>query len=103
VQVDMDNTRENTTAMDIFTVIATLLVIGLPVYGYFKLKPDRIFNLDKTSQEVDESTQDNEPIDDTATVIDDDEEDEVIEPLEITGYTEKLVEIDGQWAYILAD
>jgi hypothetical protein len=102
VQVDMDKTRENTTAMDIFTVIATLLVIGLPVYGYFKLKPDRIFNLDKTSQEVDESTQDNEPTDDIAIVIDDEEEEEVIEPLEITGYTEELVEIDGQWAYILA-
>jgi hypothetical protein len=102
VQVDMDNTRENTTAIDIFTVIATLLVIGLPVYGYFKLKPDRIFNLEKTSQEVDESTQDNEPVDEIPTVIDDEEEEEVKEPLEITGYTEELVEIDGQWAYILA-
>jgi hypothetical protein len=105
VQVDRDNTRENTTAIDIFTVIATLLVIGLPVYGYFKLKPDRIFNLEKTSQEVDESTQDNEPVDEIPTVIDDEEEEEeeeVKEPLEITGYTEELVEIDGQWAYILA-
>ena len=96
----MNNTRENTTAIDIFTVIATLLVIGLPVYGYFKLKPDRIFNLDQTSEEVETPTEDDTPIVDE--IDEEEEEQEVIEPLEITGYTEELVEIDGQWAYILA-
>jgi dipeptidyl aminopeptidase/acylaminoacyl peptidase len=98
----MNNTKENTTAIDIFTVIATLLVIGLPVYGYFKLKPDRIFNLEKTLEEVDNSTENDEPIDEKPPVVDDEEEEEAIKPLEITGYTEELVEIDGQWAYILA-
>lgn len=98
----MNNTKENTTAIDIFTVIATLLVIGLPVYGYFKLKPDRIFNLEKTLEEVDNSTENDEPIDEKPPVVDDEEEEQIIQPLEITGYTEELVEIDGQWAYILA-
>lgn len=96
----MNNTRENTTAIDIFTVIATLLVIGLPVYGYFKLKPDRIFNLDQTSKEAESPTEDDAPIVDE--IDEEEEKQEIIEPLEITGYTEELVEIDGQWAYILA-
>jgi len=88
VQIDIDKDHKNTTAMDIFTVVAILLIVGIPVYGYFKLKPDRIFNMDTPLKEtVDESAQ---------------EEDEEKEPVVITGYTEELVEIEGQWAYILS-
>jgi predicted peptidase len=78
----MDQTRENTTAIDIFTVIAILLIVGLPVYGYFKLKPDRIFHVKETPTEESSPEEKAEP------------------PLVITGYTQELVEIDGQWAYI---
>ena len=88
MQIDIDKDHKNTTAMDIFTVVAILLIVGIPVYGYFKLKPDRIFNMDTPLKEtVDESAQ---------------EEDEEKEPVVITGYTEELVEIEGQWAYILS-
>ena len=81
MQIDIDKDHKNTTAMDIFTV-------GIPVYGYFKLKPDRIFNMDTPPKEaVDESAQ---------------EEEKEKEPVVITGYTEELVEIEGQWAYILS-
>ena len=95
IQIDMDERRENTTAIDIFTVIATLLIIGLPVYGYFKLKPDRIFNMDETSSKVDEAISEEDTIPEEI-------EDKQPPPIVITGYTEELVEIDGQWAYILA-
>jgi dipeptidyl aminopeptidase/acylaminoacyl peptidase len=90
VQIDVDKTRENSTAIDVFTVIAMLLIIGIPIYGYFKLKPDNLFNIDdqpeETQQNLNEKT--NERID------------EEKKPIEITGYAEELVEIEGQWAYI---
>lgn len=97
VQVDIKDTKENSTAMDIFTVFAILLIIGIPVYGYFKLKPDRIFNMDN-------EVEDNDVIADDEEVIPQEEEPEKEseEPVVITGYTEELVEIEGQWAYILA-
>jgi dipeptidyl aminopeptidase/acylaminoacyl peptidase len=67
-----------------------LLIIGIPIYGYFKLKPDNLFNIDdqpeETQQNLNEKT--NERID------------EEKKPIEITGYEEELVEIEGQWAYI---
>jgi hypothetical protein len=97
VQVDMKDTKENSTAMDIFTVFAILLIIGIPLYGYFKLKPDRIFNMGTDVQENDVITDDEQVI-----PKDTEPEEEKEDPVVITGYTEELVEIDGQWAYILA-
>lgn len=97
VQVDMKDTKENSTAMDIFTVFAILLIIGIPLYGYFKLKPDRIFNMGTDVQENDVITDDEQVI-----PKDTEPEEETENPVVITGYTEELVEIDGQWAYILA-
>jgi dipeptidyl aminopeptidase/acylaminoacyl peptidase len=92
----MDKTRENSTAIDVFTVIAMLLIIGIPIYGYFKLKPDKIFNIDdkteETEQNFNDSTSVNEEINE--------EVEEEKKPIEITGYAEELVEIEGQWAYI---
>lgn len=84
----MDDAKKDTTAMDIFTVVAILLIIGIPIYGYFKLKPDRIFNMNTQPPKVD-----NKLVEDI---------EEVEEPIVITGYTEELVEIEGQWPYILA-
>jgi predicted esterase len=88
MQIGMDQGRENSTAMDIFTVVAILLIIGIPVYGYFKLKPDRIFNI---GTEVEEEE---------VIIPKEEETDEDDTPIVITGYTEELVEIEGQWAYI---
>ena len=88
MQIDIDQGRESSTAIDIFTVVAILLIIGIPVYSYFKLKPDRIFDLGTEVEEEDITIpqEENEIQEDT--------------PIVITGYTEELVEIDGQWAYI---
>jgi hypothetical protein len=83
--------------MDIFTVIAILLIIGIPVYGYFKLKPDRIFDMETTPKEEDLIVDD-----ETVIPINEEPEEDSTEPVEITGYTEELVEIEGQWAYILS-
>jgi dipeptidyl aminopeptidase/acylaminoacyl peptidase len=92
----MDKTRENSTAIDVFTVIAMLLIIGMPIYGYFKLKPDKIFNIDdkteETEQNFNDSTSVNEEINEGI--------EEEKKSIEITGYEEELVEIEGQWAYI---
>jgi dipeptidyl aminopeptidase/acylaminoacyl peptidase len=92
----MDKTRENSTAIDVFTVIAMLLIIGIPIYGYFKLKPDKIFNIDdkteETEQNFNDSTSVNEEINEGI--------EEEKKSIEITGYEEELVEIEGQWAYI---
>ncbi|MDD3474614.1 MAG: alpha/beta hydrolase [Candidatus Dojkabacteria bacterium] len=88
MQIDVDSTKENSTAMNIFTVLAILLIIGIPVYGYFKLKPDSLFQNITDSEEQEEIIQEEEVVDEIDYTI--------------TGYTEKLVEIDGQWAYILA-
>jgi predicted peptidase len=85
----MDENQKNTTAMNIFTVVAILLIVGIPIYGYFKLKPDRIFNMNAQPRKVD-----NKPVKE--------EEEKEEKPILITGYTEELVEIGGQWAYILA-
>lgn len=87
----MDHTKENSTAMDIFTVFAILLIVGIPIYGYFKLKPDSIFSdtQDSQEQEVEQNDTSNEKVADEVDYT-------------ITGYTEELVEIDGQWAYILS-
>jgi len=86
----MDKTRENSTAIDIFTVIAMLLIIGIPIYGYFKLKPDNLFNIDDQPEETQQNL--NEKTDEKI--------DEEKEPIKITGYEEELIEIEGQWAYI---
>jgi hypothetical protein len=93
----MKETKESSTAMDIFTVIAILLIIGIPVYGYFKLKPDRIFDMETTPKEEDLIVDD-----ETVIPINEEPEEDSTEPVEITGYTEELVEIEGQWAYILS-
>jgi dipeptidyl aminopeptidase/acylaminoacyl peptidase len=86
----MDKTRENSTAIDVFTVIAMLLIIGIPIYGYFKLKPDNLFNIDDQPEETQQNL--NEKTDEKIN--------EEKKPVEITGYEEELVEIEGQWAYI---
>jgi len=93
VQIDIDRTNENSTAMDVFTVLAILLIIGIPIYGYFKLKPNSILptttdSQEKTNDIEQESTPQKELTEETDYTI--------------TGYTQELVEIDGQWAYILA-
>jgi hypothetical protein len=94
----MNQKKENSTAMDIFTVIAILLIIGIPIYGYFKLKPDRVFDIGQEPERVD--------IDSEQKEVEDEKEDkteevaEKDEPVVITGYSEELVEIEGQWAYI---
>ncbi len=93
MQVDIDEIQQKSTAVDVFPVIAILLIIGIPIYGYFKLKPDRIFDEEEESQEETESPKEQEVISDNVEDIED-------EPIEITGYTDELVEIDGQWAYI---
>jgi hypothetical protein len=93
----MKETKESSTAMDIFTVIAILLIIGIPVYGYFKLKPDRIFDMDTTPKDEGLIADD-----ETVIPINEEPEEDSTEPVQITGYTEELVEIDGQWAYILS-
>jgi dipeptidyl aminopeptidase/acylaminoacyl peptidase len=90
VQIDVDKTRENSTAIDVFTVIAMLLIIGIPIYGYFKLKPDNLFNIDDQPEETQQNL--NEKTDEKIN--------EEKKPVEITGYEEELVEIEGQWAYI---
>jgi dipeptidyl aminopeptidase/acylaminoacyl peptidase len=73
-----------------------LLIIGMPIYGYFKLKPDKIFNIDdkteETEQNFNDSTSVNEEINEGI--------EEEKKSIEITGYEEELVEIEGQWAYI---
>jgi predicted esterase len=91
--VDIDEIQQKSTAVDVFTVVAILLIIGIPIYGYFKLKPDRIFDEEEEIQEKTESPKEQEVISDNVEEIED-------EPVVITGYTDELVEIDGQWAYI---
>lgn len=91
MQIDVDNKRESSTAITIFTVIAVLLIFGLPIYSYFKLKPSNLFN-----QEVDR-----EESEDIVGGEDIRENTEVI-PIQGSGYVEELVEIEGQWAYIVA-
>ena len=89
MQIDRDSTKENSTAMDVFTVLAILLIIGIPIYGYFKLKPDFLFSQTTNSDDIEQEEASNE---------------EVVDEIDytITGYTEELVEIDEQWTYILA-
>jgi hypothetical protein len=86
----MDSTKENSTVTNIFTILAILLIIGIPIYGYFKLKPDSVI--------PNSDTQTDDPVDENV------QQDDVVEEVDytITNYTEELVEIDGQWAYILA-
>jgi predicted peptidase len=96
----MNQTSENSTAMDVFTVIAILLIIGIPIYGYFKLKPDRIFDMTNQPEEVgQEDTDISNPQDISGEENERDQADDT-ESVEITGYEEELVEIEGQWAYI---
>ena len=86
----MENTKDNSTVTNIFTILAILLIIGIPIYGYFKLKPDSVI--------PNSDTQTDDPVDENV------QQDDVVEEVDytITNYTEELVEIDGQWAYILA-
>lgn len=94
MQIDIEKNNKNPTAIDFFTLIAIFLILGIPVYGYFKLKPDRIFNMDSKSQEE-------ETIGDIQEEIPKPEEtNPEPNPIVITGYTEELVNIEGQWAYI---
>jgi hypothetical protein len=92
--MDIEQIEEKSTAVDVFTVIAIFLIIGIPIYGYFKLKPDRIFDENQEIQEETETPDDQEVISEDVDEVED-------EPVEITGYTDELVEIDGQWAYII--
>ena len=92
--MDIDQIQEKSTAVDVFTVIAILLIVGIPIYGYFKLKPDRIFDDEQKTEKATETPDEQE-------VIPEDVEEIENEPVKITGYTDELVEIDGQWAYIV--
>jgi dipeptidyl aminopeptidase/acylaminoacyl peptidase len=96
----MNQTSENSTAMDVFTVIAILLIIGIPIYGYFKLKPDRIFDMTNQPEEVDQEDTDISNPKDTKEEENEEDQNGDTQPIEITGYEEELVEIEGQWAYI---
>jgi dipeptidyl aminopeptidase/acylaminoacyl peptidase len=96
----MNQTSENSTAMDVFTVIAILLIIGIPIYGYFKLKPDRIFDITNQPEEVDQEDTDISNPKDTKEEENEEDQNGDTQPIEITGYEEELVEIEGQWAYI---
>jgi fermentation-respiration switch protein FrsA (DUF1100 family) len=89
----MNETRKDSTAINIFTVIAILLIIGIPIYGYFKLKPDRIFDIEDNQPEVVDTT-----TEDSITESHEEKKEQKV----ITGYTRELVEIDDQWTYILA-
>jgi hypothetical protein len=88
----MENTKDNSTVTNIFTLLAIFLIIGIPIYGYFKLKPDSLITEEIENYQQDENIQDNINQEDVFEEID----------YTITGYTEELVEVDGQWAYILA-
>jgi dipeptidyl aminopeptidase/acylaminoacyl peptidase len=96
----MNQTSENSTAMDVFTVIAILLIIGIPIYGYFKLKPDRIFDMTNQPEEVDQEDTDISNPKDTKEEENEEDQNGDTQPIEITGYEEELIEIEGQWAYI---
>lgn len=86
--------------MDVFTVIAILLIIGIPIYGYFKLKPDRIFDMTNQPEEVDQEDTDISNPKDTKEEENEEDQNGDTQPIEITGYEEELIEIEGQWAYI---
>lgn len=86
----MINKKEDSTALHIFTLFAVALIVGLPIYGYFKLKPD---TLPSQEQEIVEE----EDIDSEEGKVLDEE----TSPIQGEGYVEELVEIDGQWAYIV--
>jgi len=94
VQIDEVNKKESSTALQIFTLLAVLLIVGLPIYGYFKLKPDNI--PDQEEPNGDEEGIDSEENGDGVSI-----EDDSI-PIVGNGYVEELVEIEGQWAYIIA-
>jgi len=91
VQIDIKETKKNSPVVNVFIVIAIISIIGIPIYGYFKLKPDSIFDTD--NQEQEDGTTSNEETT---------QEEDVLEPIVITGYAEELIEIEKQWAYILA-
>ena len=90
VQIDVKDKKESSTTLQIFTFFAVVLIVGLPIYGYFKLKPENIPNQEEEIVEEEEITNDSELVEEETT------------PIMGEGYVEELVEIDGQWAYIVA-
>ena len=93
MQIDIKDKKESSTAANIFTFFAVVLIVGIPIYAYFKLQPDTIFNTqeDSNTTEVEEIQKE-----DIETVS------EEVVPEIGEGYVEELVEIEGQWAYIVA-
>lgn len=85
MQIDIKNKKKNSTASDIFTLVAIILIISIPLYGYFKLKPDRIFH--REEENIEEN---------------DDQEVEDEEEIDRSKYITEHIQIDGQWAYIIA-
>jgi len=87
VERDVIDKKEDSTALHIFTLFVVVLIVGLPIYGYFKLKPDTVVNQEERIEE--EKSIDGEVLDEEST------------PLVGKGYIEEIVEIEGQWAYIV--
>lgn len=92
MQIDIDERKRNSTTPYIFTLLAVVLVIGLPIYGYIKLKPDTVVNDEKKEELVKNDTEEIEQ-----EIVPED-----IEPTTGETYVEELAQIEGQWAYIIA-
>ena len=88
MQIDVKDKKQGSTAIKIFTLFAVILIIGLPIFVYFKLQPDNIFNREDTVPEEQH--------------IEEEIVFEEIKPVIVEGYVEELIEIEGQWAYIIA-
>ena len=92
MQIDIDNKKRNSTAPYILTLLAVVLVIGLPIYGYIKLKPDTVVDDEKKEEIIENDTEEIEQ-----EIVPED-----IEPTTGETYVEELAQIEGQWAYIIS-
>ena len=97
MQVDIDDKKESSTAIQIFTLIAVVLIVGLPIYAYFKLKPNTIFNTPTITETDEDEEFQNESLDPVESNLITDK----TQPIISSEYIEELVEIEGQWAYII--
>ncbi len=93
MQIDIKDKKDSSTAANIFTLFAVVLIVGIPIYAYFKLQPDTIFSSQEDSQVEEAEDISEEEVETVSNEI----------SAEIgEGYVEELVEIAGQWAYIVA-
>jgi hypothetical protein len=93
VQIDINEKKESSTALNIFTLIAVTLIVALPIYVYFRLKPETIFN-DQEKEVIENEKEEQNDIPESI------KEEET--PILGEGYVEELVEIEGEWAYIVS-